>query len=451
VKGSTFRRCGCRDEAGKLLQSCPRLGKERGHGSWYYRADVGRDGSTGRRREQRKGGFGTKAAADAALAQVLASVSTGEHRHDGKQTVGAFLTGWLAGRIEDGLRPSSAAMYRLYVERDMIPSLGHVRLGDLRPGHVERMLRDMRAAGRGATTVRRAHAVLRSALTSARKARLVPYNAATDAELPNVQPAKVRPWEADELASFLDHSAGHRMGAMYEVMAFTGLRRGEACALRWADVDFERGFITVRSQLVEVRGQVMEGKPKTRSGEDRRVDIGQRTIGALMAHRFAQDAERLQWGSGYTDNDRVFAREDGTDLTPGQVTKTFRRLSQAAGLREVKLHDLRHGAASLMLAGGVDVAVVSKRMGHSSVRLTVDTYSHLLEGVGRGAADAAEAMVRPRATTPAPDAPTLRPQGPENDSAAPPRGERPLVDRGAPSGTRTPNPLIKSQLLCQLS
>jgi len=143
--------------------------------------------------------------------------------------------------------------------------------------------------------------------------------------------------------------------------------------------------------------------------------------------------------------------KDGTDLSPGYVTKTVLRLSRAAGLREVRLHDLRHGAASLMLAGGVDVAVVSKRMGHSSVRLTVDTYSHLLEGVGRSAADAAEAMVRPRATTPAPDAPTSRPRSPENDEAAPPRGTKPLVNRGAPSGTRTPNPLIKSQLLCQLS
>jgi integrase len=451
VKGSTFRRCGCRDDAGKLLQSCPRLGRERGHGSWYYRADVGRDAATGRRREQRKGGFATKAEADAALARVLASVSTGEHRHDGRQTVGAYLEVWLADRIADGLRPSSAAMYRLYVERDIVPAIGSVRLGDLRPGHVERLLRDLRGADRGATTIRRVHATLRSALTSARKARLVSYNAATDVELPNVRPAKVRPWEADELATFLDHSAGHRLGAIFEVMAFTGLRRGEACALRWADVNLEQGYIVVRSQLVEVRGQVMEGKPKTRSGEDRRVDIGARTIGALMAHRFAQDAERLQWGSGYTDSDRVFAREDGTDLSPGQVTKTFTRLSAAAGLRQVRLHDLRHGAASLMLAGGADIAVVSKRMGHSSVRLTVDTYSHLLEGVGRSAADAAEGMVRPRGTTTAPDAPTLRPQGSENDAAAPSRRTKPLVNRGAPSGTRTPNPLIKSQLLCQLS
>jgi integrase len=111
----------------------------------------------------------------------------------------------------------------------------------------------------------------------------------------------VRPWEPDELASFLEHAAGHRLGALFEVMAFTGLRRGEACALRWSDVNLERGYLVVRSQLVEIRSQVVEGKPKTRSGEDGRVDIGQRTIGALLAQRLAQDVERGQWGSGYAE------------------------------------------------------------------------------------------------------------------------------------------------------
>jgi integrase len=397
VKGSTFRRCGCRDDAGKLLTACSRLGRERGHGSWYYRADVGRD-AAGRRREQRKGGFTTKAEADAALAAVLHAANTGEHRHDGRQTVGAYLGEWLAGREADGLRASTAVMYRLYIERDIAPALGAVRLGDLRPGHVEKLLRDLRTAGRGPTTIRRIHATLRSALTFARRARLVPYNAATDVALPSASPAKVRPWEPAELAAFLDHTSEHRLGALFEVMAFTGLRRGEACALRWSDIDLEHGVIIVRSQLVEVGGRAVEGKPKTRSGEDRRVDIGQRTIGALMAHRLVQDAERATWGAGYRDDGRVFAREDGSDLVPSQVTKIFARLTGSAGLRPVRLHDLRHGAASLMLAGGADIAVVSKRMGHSSIRVTVDTYSHLLSGVGRQAADAAEALVRPRAT-----------------------------------------------------
>lgn len=161
------------------------------------------------------------------------------------------------------------------------------------------------------------------------------------------------------------------------------LRQGEACALRWADIDSRAGVIVVRSQLVEVGGKAVEGKPKTRSGEDRRVNIGQRTIGALLARQpDAQgDAEPANWREGYTDHGRVFAREDGSDLTPSQATKMFTRLTNSAGLRQVRLHDLRHGAASLMLAGGADV------------------YGHLWEGVRRQAADAAEALVRPRATT----------------------------------------------------
>jgi integrase len=451
MKGSVFRRCGCRDEAGRLLTACPRLGRERGHGSWYYRADVGRDAASGRRREQRRGGFATKAEAEAAMAQVLAAVSTGQHRHDGRMTLGAFLSTWLEDRISDGLRPSSALMYRRYVEMDIVPAIGNVRLGELRPGHVEKLIRNLRAAGRGVATIRRIHAVLRSALTSARRARLVSYNAAIDVALPADRPAKVRPWEPEELGAFLDHAAGHRLGALFEVMAFTGLRRGEALALRWSDVDLERGFIVVRSQLVEVGGQTVEGKPKTRSGEDRRVDIGGRTIGALLAHRLVQDTERATWGSGYTDNDRVFAREDGNDLSPGQVTKVFNRLITAAGLRPVRLHDLRHGAASLMLAGGVDVAVVSKRMGHSSVRVTVDIYSHLLAGIGRQAADAAEAMMPPRATTSEPVAPTSRPPVPGNDEAAPPFEGGTAGQTRAACRNRTDDLLITSEMLYRLS
>ncbi len=398
MKGSVFRRCGCRDDSGRPLRACPRLGRERGHGSWYYRADVGRDGA-GRRREQKKGGFATKAEAEAALAKVLAAVSTGEHRHDGRQTVGTYLTGWIADREADGLRPATVAVYRLYIDRDIIPALGHLRLGDLRPGHVEKLLRDLRASGRGTTTIRRIHATLRSALTSARKARLVPYNAAVDVSLPTAHPAKVNPWSAEELALFLETVTTHRLGALFEVLAMTGMRRGEVCGLRWSDIDLDRGVISVRSQLVEVNGRAVEGRPKTRSGEDRRVDIGQRTIAALLGHRLRQDLERRDWGPGYALTDRVFTREDGTDLIPSYVTKLFNRLLAQADLRPIRLHDLRHGAASLMISGGVDVAVISKRLGHSSIRITADVYGHLLPGAGRQAADAMEALLRPRATT----------------------------------------------------
>lgn len=249
MRGSTFRRCGCRDEQGRPVADCPRLSRERSHGSRFYRIDTGRDPRTGRRREQRKGGFRTQREAQEALARVASSVSTGEHRHDDKQTVASFLSGWLERKVEDGvLRPSSVRMYRLYVDAHLVPALGPVRLQDLRPLHVDQLLRDLRCAGKGPTTVRRVHAVLRSALSSAKRARLVTFNAAEDVDLPVVPRTTVHPWEPAELSTFLDHAAEHRLGAVYEVLAFTGLRRGEVAGLHWSDVDLAAGVITVRRQ-----------------------------------------------------------------------------------------------------------------------------------------------------------------------------------------------------------
>ena len=135
------------------------------------------------------------------------------------------------------------------------------------------------------------------------------------------------------------------------------------------------------------------GRSKTASGEDRVVDLDRGTVGVLLAHRLAQDGERTAWGSADVDHGLVFAREDGQPIPPERVTKRFTQLVGEAGVRRVRLHDLRHGAASLRLAAGVDIAVVSKQLGYPSVAITADTYSHLLEGVGRDAAERAMTLV----------------------------------------------------------
>jgi integrase len=304
------------------------------------------------------------------------------------------------------------------------------------------MLRTVKA---GPSTVRRVHATLRSALATAQRRRLVPYNAAVDVELPKVSRPKVRPWEPAELGKFLDHAAGDRLGTLYEVMAATGLRRGEACGLRWQDVDLERGRLVVRQQVVVLGHDLRFGPPKTSSGEARVVDLDDGTVGALLGHRLAQDAGRAEWGPAYADHDLVFTRENGEPLHPERVTKRFLQLVDAAGVRKVRLHDLRHGQASLMLAAGVPLAVVSKRLGHSGVGITSDTYSHLLEGVGREAAERAAALV-PRTRR---DKSVTTSAG-QSESAGIRPAESPGQGRGAP-GDRTRNPRIKSPLLCQLS
>ncbi len=460
MKGSTYKRCSCPPEydARGRRKTCPKR-----HGSWTFAVDVGRDPGTGRRRQVVRGGFRTQAEAAAALAEVMAEVDAGRYRDDGRRTVEAYLREWIDNKAASGLRPTTERAYRQHIDAYLVPHLGRLRLRELRPVHVSRMLREVAASNAtrsrriGPTSLRRLHATLRSALSDARREGLVKVNAATDAAVPKAERPKVRPWEPAELGVFLDAAAGHRLGTMLELVALTGLRRGEACGLRWDDVDLARGVLVVRQQVVQLDGQsrrcpscgaehrgIVFGAPKTASGDARRVDLGDRGVGVLLAQRLAQDVERAEWGEAYTDHGLVFAREDGNPLAPEAVTKAFGDLVRAAGLRPIRLHDLRHGRASLLLASGAPLAVVSKMLGHSSITITSDTYSHLLEGVGRQAAEAADALV-----------PRRREQSVSKRAAegSPDRGgeDVPAGQVGGPSGTRTQNPRIKSPLLCQLS
>jgi integrase len=358
--------------------------------TWTYALDLGPDAG-GRRRYRRKGGFRTRKDAQTALHELRRRVDVGQEVND-KQTVAAWLEIWFIGK--ENLRPTTARGYRAHLDKYLIPHLGGMPLERLRAAHISEMMRAIKADGvAGPITVRRIHATLRSALNAAVKQQRISVNPAVHVELPETAKRRVRPWEPEELGQFLDYAMRDRLGALYELIAMTGLRRGEAIGLRWMDVELERGFLTVRQQIVQLGHQTAIGRPKTSSGEDRRVDLDEATIGCLLGHQLTQAQERSAWGTGYVDQGLVFTRENGEHLHPEFVTRHFQVLTRAAGLRDVRLHDLRHGQASLMLAAGVSMAVVSKRLGHSSIAITSDTYSHLLEGVGRDAAERASALV----------------------------------------------------------
>ncbi len=433
--------------------------------TWSYLLSLGADPETGKRRQTRKRGFDTKKQAEEALQDRLAEVRRGEVVIDRNLTVGAYLDQWLAAKVAAGLRPTTANSYRQHIDRYLRPHLGRIKLRDLRGTHIEAMLAEIAkppakpAAGakipKGAkrnpkqlspATQRRVHATLRSALGSAKRKRLVAFNAAENLELPQARRPVVRPWEAEELGRFLDHAQGDRMAPVFEVAAMTGLRRGELVGLRWEDIDLMRGVVIVRQQVVEVDGSGVEcqfcggehrgyrfGPPKTASGEARRVDLDRGTVGVLLSQQLRQGTERDQWGEAYNDHGLVFAREDGSPMPPSDVTTAFYRLTDAAGLRRVRLHDLRHGQASLMLAAGVPIAVVSKRLGHSSIAITSDTYSHLLEGVGQQAAEAAAGLV-PRAPKASDDA--SESEGNQNATTGPNPNVGKLPSRAARAGQR---------------
>jgi len=421
-KGHVAKVCDCRDpETGKRLgKACPKRSQSR-HGSWMF--VVGVQDATGQRRQVHRQGFATKTAAEAELERLVGKVRDGVSTDD-KLTVGQWLDVWLDGKTSASgvsgvgaqIRLTTARSYAAHTRLYLKPTLGHIALSKLRPEHISLAYQTILKAsatpakGRrpmGPATLRRVHATFASALSAAVKARRIDRNPADHVDLPTVVRSRVQPWTPEELGTFLDSAASDPLGGLFELMAATGLRRGEAVGLRWSDVDLERGVLTVRQQAVQLGAdqrvpcavcgdghrRVTFGPPKTAAGENRGVALGGHAVGALLAQQIRQAADRERFGDAYVDHDLVFAWDHGMPLSPDAVTTRFARLAKDAGLRHVRLHDLRHGAASLMLSAGIPMGVVSKRLGHSQVSLTMDLYSHLLPETDRLAAEATEDMI----------------------------------------------------------
>lgn len=415
-----YRRCGCRKD-GRLYPvlplgateaeraaTCSSLVADTKHGTWGFSLSAGTNPRTGQRVQIRRMGFASKRAAQIERARLVGQVAAGRYAHDQALTVREWLTQWLERRVQDGLRPSTTVMYRRYVERDLQPGLGHLRLSDLRHHHVDQFLHEQLADGRGVVTIRRMHAVLSSALSSAHRLDLVEMNAASNIALPPERPQRKQVWEPDQVGRFLDTALTDRLGPLFEIAVFTGLRRGELLGLQWTDVDLRQGELVVRRQRVDAGGHAVEGDAKTAAGQNRRVGLGPVAVAAFERWSQTQNADREVWQNQWQGGAWIFTREDGAPLIPQFVTKRFERLVEQAQLPAMTFHGLRHQHASLLLAQGIDLAVVSKRLGHSSIAITNDLYSHLLKDANRKAGEAAEALVpRGSASAAAPDVHTL--------------------------------------------
>jgi integrase len=459
-KGRTYRRCACRDDNGKQYGvRCPALVANAKHGRWYLEVLV--PTATGGTKQIRRGSWATKREAEAELRAVLGRRDRGITENH-RMTLAQFLAGWLADQSRR-LKPTTMRDYRKYVERDIVPVLGHVALQQLGHDHVRQLVEEMEAAGRGPTAIRRCVTTLSSAMRAARRQNRITVDPTADTALPAITKAVLTPWSADDAVRFLDHITDDPLGPVFEVMVGCGLRRGEALALRWCDVDLDAREVAVLRTLSDVDGQLVFSAPKTRSSEDV-VGLPTRVVEALRVQRMRQDMDRAEFGTAYQDADLVFARADGAPLRPDYVSKRFLRLCGVAGVPRIRVHDLRHTCATLLLANGVPLALVSKVLRHSQVSITIDLYGHLTREVAQGAADvlgaALDAAAAERAATEAarralaedgPGKLTTSSQGPGDDEAGSTRRGNPLVRRGAPRGNRTPNPLIKSQLLCLLS
>ncbi len=202
----------------------------------------------------------------------------------------------------------------------------------------------------------------------------------------------MRVWSPDELTQFLASIDGNRNEALFRLLAMTGMRRGEVVALRWSDVDIAHRRLTVNQSVSVIGGEEIVDAPKTRRSR-RVIDLDPETVSLLKQHRARQRELFLMVGVAATASDRVFTNELGDPLRPASVGQAFRRLVDAAGVPVIRLHDLRHTHASHLLMAGVNVKVVSDRLGHASVSFTLDTYGHVMPGQQAEAAAALQARL----------------------------------------------------------
>ncbi|HTX85787.1 MAG TPA: site-specific integrase [Streptosporangiaceae bacterium] len=385
---------------------CPLRGEE-GHGSWYLSLELPA-APDGRRRRIRRGGFPSRDSAETALAR-LQMPSPGDPGSP-PLTVGQWLERWLVRRAAP--RNSTLRGYAAHVRLYLAPCLGQILLADLSPAHVQAMFtaitRQHEAMGRPVTTATlvRVKATLRTALNGAIRAGHITTNAASRAELPPARRPKAVVWTAERIsewqrtgirpsvavwtpaqtAAFLNAIQGHRLYAAYHLIALRGLRRGEAAGLRWCDIDLDTGTAFISWQLQQYDGHVALCPPKTAHSE-RIIALDRTTVAALHAHRARQLAERAAADEDYLDSGYVFTRLNGDPMAPDWLSRYFRRLNDASGLPPIRLHDLRHGAASLALAAGADLKVVQDMLGHSSIVLTADTYTSVLPEVAHKVAE----------------------------------------------------------------
>ena len=408
--GCVYRRCGCADPVtGRQYgRTCPRLAAGGRHGSWYVRLELPA-ALDGHRRRIRRGGYPTRHAALAVLTR-LRSPRPGDN---GSRvlTVGD----WLVARTVTA--PSTVRGYAAHVRLHLAPYLGEVLLAELTAGQVQAMfaaiIRHHQALGTpiSAATLTRIRATLRAALNAAIARGLLAENPACRAELPRARRPRAvvwsehrveqwrrtgeRPavavWTAAQTAQFLASIESHHLYAAFHLIALRGLRRGEAAGLRWCDIDLDAKTAVITQQLQQHDGRLVICPPKT-AHSARVIALDRTTVAALAAHRDRQRAEAAG-GPGSRVSGFVFTNLNGDPMAPDRLTRTFRKLVAEAGLPPVRLHDLRHGAATLALAAGVDLRVVQEMLGHSSIVLTADTYTSVLPQVAHAAAEKVATLI----------------------------------------------------------
>jgi integrase len=359
--------------------------------TWLVRIFAGRD-AKGKRLYFNKTIHGTKKDAQKYLTASLREQDLGLFIEPAAMALDAYLDKWLTTAARPRLSERTFTDYEGLLKRYVRPSLGLRRLCDIRPLDVQKLYGEMTASGLSSRSVRYTHAILSSALKQATRWHMLSVNPCSAVELPRAAQREMQAFSPDEATRFLTEAANDIHGIIFCFALATGMRPEEYLALKWSDIDLVKGTATVQRTLVlRAGGGWYFGEPKT-SRSRRTVPLPASLIRALTNHKRNQMEVRLKLGEKYQNNELVFTASEGTPIMRLNLTRRhFKPILKRAKLSETfRLYDLRHSCATLLLSAGENPKVVAERLGHASIVLTLDTYSHVLPSMQQAATEKLE-------------------------------------------------------------
>jgi integrase len=345
----------------------------------------------GRLRQKAETIHGTKGEATARLRELRTTiVDKGNSVTHGKLRVGDYLQNWLKDVVSIRNRPRTIEGYTLIVQKHIIPAIGSTQLNKLHSGDVQRMEADLLASGLSANTVHHVHICLSKSLTDAMRADppLVDRNVCRAVTPPSPGRYEVTVPDIDAIGRILEKSRGTPYGVALHFAAFTGVRRGEVVALKWENVDLDRGVASIVESAQRLQGRGIVVQPTKSAAGHRGIALDPDTVEVLRIHRGQQLLNRMELNGAYDDNGLVFPGPLGKLLDPSALTRNFKKLAKAAGYTGMRLHDLRHGHAAGLMKAGVYPKTIQERLGHHSPAFTLQVYGHVAAGAQAEAANA---------------------------------------------------------------
>ena len=354
--------------------------------SWEVRY-YGQD-ETGRRVRKSVYVRGRKRDAQRRLREILSSLDAGASVVTGRLSVAEFMARWLRDYVIPNTRPRTAQRYESDIRLHICPAIGHIQLTQLRAPDIRRLEAALLATGKSPRSVRHVHVVLKEALKHGVRWGVTHINVAEAVDGPKLPQQEVHPPTVDEVRRILELARETPYFDVLTFMARTGVRRGEVLALHWRDIDLERGTASIVASLQRVKREGLVFTPPKSAKSRRAVALDAVTVEMLRGLQGRQILTKAELSHVYHDSGLVFPGAFGDPLDPATLTRNFKKLACKASLGHVRLHDLRHFHATALLQAGVHLVVASRRLGHASVAITADTYSHVAPGLQKEAADA---------------------------------------------------------------